>query len=42
MKTFLPLILCFLLIACKTVDMTVLNDALQYDKSVDSAPRNAI
>ena len=30
MKTFLPLILCFLLIACRTVDMTVLNDVPFY------------
>ncbi|MGK7648636.1 hypothetical protein ACSQ7D_01285 [Capnocytophaga sp. G1920] len=26
MKLLLPFILCFLLTACKTVDMTVLND----------------
>ena len=40
MKTFLPLILCFLLIACKTVDMTVLNDVSFYAFSKEKEEEN--
>jgi len=40
MKTFLPLILCFLFIACKTVDMTVLNDVSFYAFSKEKEEDN--
>ena len=40
MKLFLPFILCFLLIACKTVDMTVLNDVSFYAFSKEKEQDN--